>query len=558
MTSHTAGGTLAPGKSTTGAHALLAALQREGIKHLFGVPGHGAYPIYDAINDFDDLQTVVGRNEQGITFAAVTYAWISGDVAVATSVPEAGFTNAATSLLEATLSQDRVLFIVEADPIHRDIAAAVARYYVAVDDPADIGPVTHETIAKLRSARPGAAVLEITNKALGSNAPSETRPPTTRGVSRPDITGIVAALADARKPTIVTGATAVASGASRLVQEIAEALGAPVLTDGFSKGVLPETHALALGHSWTSSGPGEALLVGSDAVLVIGAPVAAAQNTVTWDPQMVVGSRSKAELAQQLLLVDWDGDAVDVLPARARAYGHVPSVLADILHGLRSAGQRPPREAGHDHTLLESVRAVPREYAEERIPWAADMLTRIRGALPGDSIVLADSLVGIWLERLHTVSGPCQMRFPWGTGTLGYGIPAAVGAKLAAPDSNVVVVAGDGAVLYNPQELATLKLYDQKVIVVVMNDNCYSAIKHNMTHAFGRSSAHELVNPDFTQLGQAFGFESRLLETSDDLPGALADAVSDSRSWLIEVPLELLPPTGLYDWSIRHGDSEPE
>jgi acetolactate synthase-1/2/3 large subunit len=547
-------------RSATGAHALLAALRGAGAKYLFGVPGHGAYPIYDAINDFDDLGTIVGRNEQGVTFAALTYAWITGDVAVATSVPEAGLTNAATSLLEATLSQDRLLFVIEADPIHKEIASAIGRYYLSVDDAADIAPAAHELIGNLRTRRPGAAILEITNRALGSSASvdleaAEAAPP----VAAPDVGAVVSALREAEKVAILTGASAVSSGASAVVQAIAELLDAPVMTDGFSKGVLPETHPLALGHTWTSSGPGEDLLQQCDAILVIGAPVAAAQNTAIWDPQMVVGRRPAHQLAQQLLLVDWDGHALDLVPARARAYGHVPSILDEIksgLTGLRDGADRTTFQ--HDPTALDRIRAVPVEYAKERIPWAADMLRSLRSVLPDDTIVLADSLVGIWIERLHTVPGPCRMRFPWGTGTLGYGIPAAVGAKLAAPENNVVVVAGDGAALYNPQELATLRLYDQKVTVVVMNDNCYSAIKHNMTDAFGRSTAHELVNPDFTLLGKAFGFESRSLGSSDELPTALADAVADNRSWLIEVPLELLPPKGLFDWAIAYADVESD
>jgi acetolactate synthase-1/2/3 large subunit len=295
------------------------------------------------------------------------------------------------------------------------------------------------------------------------------------------------------------------------------------------------------------------LLRECDAILVIGAPVAAAQNTSTWDPQMVVGSRPPSRLAEQLLLVDWDTQDLAALPAKESAFGHVPSILADIKSRLTKRN-----EAMFERAQLDGVRSVPRRYAAERIPWAADMLATIRTALPEDSIVLADSLVGIWLERLHKVPGPCRMRFPWGTGTLGYGIPAAVGAKLAAPEHNIVVIAGDGAALYNPQELATLRLYDQKVTVVVVNDNCYSAIKHNMTDAFGRSSAHELLNPDFVLLGEAFGYVSCRLSSSDELPDTLAKAAADARSWLIEVPLELLPPKGLFDWAIAHADSDTD
>jgi acetolactate synthase-1/2/3 large subunit len=138
----------------TGAHLLLRCLEAHGIRHLFGVPGHGAYPIYDALHDVPAIEPIVGRDEQGVTFAAVGYAWASGDVAVATSVPAAGLANASTPLLEATWSQDRVLFVLEEDPVHAGIAASVARYHEIVRRHEDIEPVVRELFARLRSGRP--------------------------------------------------------------------------------------------------------------------------------------------------------------------------------------------------------------------------------------------------------------------------------------------------------------------------------------------------------------------------------------------------------------------
>jgi acetolactate synthase-1/2/3 large subunit len=155
-------------------------------------------------------------------------------------------------------------------------------------------------------------------------------------------------------------------------------------------------------------------------------------------------------------------------------------------------------------------------------------------------------MVGLWVDRLVPALAPCSVRFPFGTGTLGFGIPAAVGAKLAHPDREVVVVAGDGAFLYNPQELATLLLYGQKVTLVVANDNCYGAIKHNMTETFGRAIAYELKNPDFVRLAEAFGMRGIRLAAPDDLAPALSAAIHGSGSTLIEVPLELRPPRQFY------------
>ena len=157
----------------TGAHILLRSLEQHGVRHLFGVPGHGAYPIYDALHDVPAIEPIVGRDEQGATFAAVGYAWASGDVAVATSVPAAGLANAATPLLEATWSQDRVLFLLEEDPVHAGIASSVARYHEIVRRHEDIAPVVRDLFTRLRTGRPGAAVLEIAGSVLASPGASE-------------------------------------------------------------------------------------------------------------------------------------------------------------------------------------------------------------------------------------------------------------------------------------------------------------------------------------------------------------------------------------------------
>jgi acetolactate synthase-1/2/3 large subunit len=138
------------------------------------------------------------------------------------------------------------------------------------------------------------------------------------------------------------------------------------------------------------------------------------------------------------------------------------------------------------------------------------------------------------------------MRFPMGTGTLGFGIPAAVGVKLAAPEREVVTIGGDGATLYNAQELATIRRHGLKVTVIVANDDCFSAIKHNMTALFGRAIAHELVNPDFARLAEAFGLAAVALGDPAELGDAVSAALAGDAATLIELPLELLPGTDLY------------
>ena len=135
------------------------------------------------------------------------------------------------------------------------------------------------------------------------------------------------------------------------------------------------------------------------------------------------------------------------------------------------------------------------------------------------------------------------MRSGWGngSGTLGYGFPGGIGAKLAEPDREVVCIAGDGAALYNPQELATMRLYGQKITYIVCNDDCFGAVRDNLHEGYGAPIGHELVNPDFVKLAEAFGMRGIKAETPDGIGNALREALAGDQSTLIEVPLELRP-----------------
>ncbi|MCC6628070.1 MAG: thiamine pyrophosphate-binding protein, partial [Chloroflexi bacterium] len=436
--------------AATGAHGLLSALQARGVRYLFGVPGHGAYPIYNALCDVPAITPIIGRHEQSSFFTALTYAWAGGGVAVATSVPEAGLTNAATGLLEATLSQDRVLFLLEENPMHRDVLRSVSRHYHRVDAPEDVPAAVHALLDQLEHGRPGAATLELPNRVLTArDVPVRISPDPLPLPVRP-----VAAIAEAARVlsaadrvAIVAASAAAVSGVEANLRTLAEALDAPVFVDGGAKGLLPDDHPLALGRSWSPTGPGERILQDADVILVIGAPLGGGQAGGQWDPRMVAGGRSAERLAQQLILVDWDGQDHGALPARCRLHGHIGSIVAALADAVEPTGRR----AGYPTEHLDAARDWLWEYAEGRVPWAAPFFHQLDETLPSDAIVLLDSLVGLWLDRLLTAHLPRSIRFPFGTGTLGYGVPAAVGARLACPDREVVVVAGDGAFLYNPQ-----------------------------------------------------------------------------------------------------------
>ena len=334
-------------------------------------------------------------------------------------------------------------------------------------------------------------------------------------------------LTEAAHPVVCAGGYAWTARAGRALTTLAEKLGAPVFTSSMSKGAISDDHPLGLGFSYNVGGHAERLLTEADAVLAIGPRSG-----------MATGGRPPDVLARQLIHVDWDGaDQGQAVPARLALAGHVPTILDALADRVGARAQSPWSEA-----TLERVRDAPRVAASEQIPWALPFYQALRDALPRDALLFTDSLAGLWAFRLFPAFAPNTVHFPWSTGTLGHGIPAALGAAIAQPERTIAVLAGDGAFLYNSQELAAMKYYGRKLVVVVANDDCYSAILFNTAQRFGRSIAFELANPDFVMLGQAYGMRATRLTDLDQTEEAIRAAVVADQSTLVEVPLQLRPP----------------
>ncbi len=513
-----------------GARALVDALEERGVNYLFGVPGHGAYPIYGALNSVPGIQPIIGRNEQGAAFIADGWAWTTNRVAICTSVPAAGLTNSATGLLEATLHEERMLFLLEHEPGHRDVLRSVVRYYGRADRGEDVQPAFHRLMDQLETERPAAAALEVPTEVLNAPVERAGRRPTRPSPELPEPRMLDEAanlLSRAERVAIVAGRPVVSAGAEGDLLRLAERLQAPVFAQQQAKGVMAEDHPLALGCTWSPTTPGEELLTSADVVLAVGPRAGAA--TGVRDPEL---------LARQLVHLDWDAaEQGEDKPARIKLAGHVGAslaILADLVRA-RDKGAFPAEQ-------LAAIREGPWRYAETRVPWAMGMFRSLREALPRDGLLFADSLVGLWVFRLISAYGPRSFRFPHGTGTLGYSLPGVIGAKLAEPSREAIAIAGDGAFLYNPQELATMLRYHQKLTMIVCNDNCYGAVRDNMTERFGRAIGHELANPDFVQLAEAFDMRGVRLTEPGELGTALRAALEGDRSTLIEVPVEMRPP----------------
>jgi acetolactate synthase-1/2/3 large subunit len=342
------------------------------------------------------------------------------------------------------------------------------------------------------------------------------------------VAAAAALLAAARVPLMYVGGGAVLSGASAALVRLAERLAAPVVSDYMGKGAFPEDHPLSLGCGPWRGGLIADYLARADLLLVVGARLGPVE-TREWS----------LRLPKTLVHVDIDPAVIGRhYPATVGVVGDARLALEQIAEALDALPLHPcPSPAA------EIARWKAAERAQLQGEPGFGFMAAMQGTLARDAIVVNDAaLVNAWTARCLPTCTPRSFLFPNGFAALGFGLPAAMGAKIACPERQVVVVCGDGGFLFTGQELATAVQYGVNVVVVVFNDGGYGSISRLQRAYFGSTFAADLVNPDFVRLAEAFGAWAARAGTPEEVGAALAAALAANRPVLIEVPVRLEPP----------------
>jgi acetolactate synthase-1/2/3 large subunit len=323
-----------------------------------------------------------------------------------------------------------------------------------------------------------------------------------------------------RRPLLLAGGGVVTAGATPQLLELAERLGAPIFHTAMGKRAVPGTHPLAVGMPWhraTSdlSGMEECfspLFAEADGLLAVGCRFT----------QLVTGSWT-LKLPPQLAQIDVDKEELGRhYPLKVGVHADAAEALDALLLRLPTSPRRPWAE--------------PRQPPEKRPPEGRDFVGALR-ALPEDSIVVADitRLSYVMLTEFQA-SPECDFLHPAGYVAMGYGIPAALGARAAFPDRAVVAVVGDGCFMMSGMELATAVQEELPIIVVLVNDGSLTLIKAIQRNRYeGRYLGVDLLNPDFSLFARAFGVHHRAVETASDLESALREALGVRGTILIEI-----------------------
>jgi acetolactate synthase-1/2/3 large subunit len=527
--------------ATTVADVLVRRLKEHGVRHVFGYPGGQITPVYDALAREPAVRHILARDEQAAGFMADGYARATGRPGVCLAVCGPGVLNAATPLATAFTDSTPVLLLSgqvasaglgpRSGYYHEnDQASACAsftKHRARVDDPASLVPELDRAVTALTEGRPGPVLFEVPVDVLRAEHPAgplpPVPPPTAPLAPRPqEVERLAELLAGWRKPLILAGGGVIAAGAEGQLVQLAERLGAPVFITAMGKCAIPSTHPLAAGLPWFKATSDlsnmescfSPLFGEADGLLAVGCRFT----------QLVTGTWSMPR-PPALVQIDIDPNEIGrhypvALGIHADARETLRALLAAVPVSLRS-----PWAAG---------KLAPRD------PWRMpgfDLLGPLRRALPDDAIIAADiTRLGYIMLSSFPVSRPRTFLHPAGYVSMGFGIPAALGAKTAFPERVAVAVAGDGCFLMSGMELATAVQERLPVVVILVNDGALSLIKAIQQRRYeGRYLGVDLHNPDFGLFAQAFRARYWRPDSEATFEAALREAVGLDGPALIEV-----------------------
>jgi acetolactate synthase-1/2/3 large subunit len=543
-------------RAANGAELLCNTLEALGVTHVFGVPGTQNILLYDALRR-SGIRSVLTTHELAASFMANGYYRASGRVAPLSTIPGPGFTYALTGLAEALHDSAAVLHLVGQPAIRADkrfgfqsldqggIAAPLVKRVYSVNRIEEIPRAVPEAFRLALSGEPGPVLLQWSRDALNTSVPPGGFDPPSPGPASPGtaegpFTGdarveeAAALLGAARRPVLLAGQGAAAAAGQ--VQRLAESVAAPVFTTASGRGVLPEDHPLALGFDFVRSDVRtlNELIGSSDCVLALGCKLT----------QIGTGGYLLDLPSDRLIHVDASGEVLGAnYPARMTIQGRVEAVLDRLdpavrrLRGSPSDGwslgeieawKKRLRVTPPGSSVLEPVvQGVKPETAEE-------FFGALRRALPRNCIVVTDSGLHQGLVRRHfDVLAPRGLILPSDFQSMGFGLPAAIGAKLAAPERPVVVVLGDGGFAMSGMELLTAVREKIPLTVIVFNDGRLNLIRLQQFANFGRSESVDILNPDFEDFARAVGARYALVD--HDPEDILRNAVESSHVTLVEV-----------------------
>ena len=518
----------------TGSRALLECLKREGVKTIFGYPGGAVIPLYDAISQFKDIQHVLVRHEQGAGHMAEGYALATGEVGVCLATSGPGATNLVTPIADAMMDSVPLVAItgqVKRHMIGTDafqeaditgITMPITKHNWLIRDVTKLPQIVAEAFHIARSGRPGPVLIDIPQDVLLEQfeyTPVEevdipSFKPTTRGHSR-QIQRAAELMAEAKRPILYVGGGAIYSGADAEVRALAELTHIPVTTTLKGLGAFPETHPLSLGMlGMHGTAYANYAVSECDLLIAVGA---------RFDDR-VTGKVDAWVPTAKIIHIDVDPAEIGkVLPADVPIVGDVKAVLTELIKVAT-----PGDYADWNARVAQWKQDYPLHYPADGVLHGQYVIEQIGEVSNHEGIVVTD--VGqhqMWAAQFYKCRRPRQFVTSGGLGTMGFGLPAAIGAQFGQPDKPVFCVTGDGSIQMCIQELMVATIYKLPIKICILN-NQYLGMVRQWQELFWDSQYSNVdleASPDFLKLADAYGAHSIRCSTPSGVQAALEEAM---------------------------------
>jgi len=524
----------------SGAQILLECLRQEDVTHIFGYPGGAVLPIYDAIFDCHDIKHILVRHEQGAAHMADGFARSTGKVGVCLATSGPGATNLVTGIATAYMDSIPMVAItgqVRTTAIGKDafqeaditgITMPITKHNFLVKRVEDLAPALAEAFHIARTGRPGPVLvdipLDVSKNLIEFNAatdyPKQVNIPSYKPAGPqgriPDLQIRKAAqlIADAERPVLYVGGGAIASEAQQEVTALAERTNILTTTTLLGKGAIDETHPLSMGMlGMHGTAYANHAVNQADLLIAVGA---------RFDDR-VTGNVDKFATGAKIIHIDIDPAEIGkVMQPDVPIVGDVKVILTELLKHVQ------PRPAGEwNDQIMEWKRRFPLIYPDDGKLYAEYAIEQLSALFDHDCIMTTD--VGqhqMWAAQYFKCKRPRQWITSGGLGTMGYGLPAAIGAQFANPDKRVVCLSGDGSFQMMTQELMTATVYGLPVITVVINNKSLGMVRQwqEMFYQERYSAVDLQASPDFVKLCEAYGGVGFRATTPQELREVYAQA----------------------------------
>lgn len=538
-------------QNISGSEVLLRSLLAEDVDTIFGYPGGAIMPVYDALYGYmDRLNHILVRHEQGAIHAAQGFARVSGKVGVVFATSGPGATNLVTGLADALIDSTPLVCITgqvfahllgtdafqETDVVNTTIP--VTKWNIQVTEAKDIAPAVAKAFYIAKSGRPGPVLIDITKNAQNEMIAAtdhqkceQIRTYKPKPVLQPDQVDAAAALINqAKKPYILCGQGVLLSGATDALVAFSEKTGIPVACTLLGLGGFPADHPNYVGYLGMHGNYGPNVNTNECDVLIgLG---------MRFDDR-VTGNVSKYAKQAKVIHIEIDKAEINkIIKADVAVHADAKEALEALIGKCNETKHTEWVEGFHKLNKVEFDKVItPELNSDKKELKMAEVIYHLSNITKGEAIVVTD--VGqhqMVTSRYYHFNNPRTQVTSGGAGTMGFALPAAMGAKLAQPENQVIAVIGDGGYQMTVQELGTIMQYKIPVKIVVLNNSFLGMVRQWQQLFHGkRYSCTEMVNPDFIKLAEAYSIPARKVETRDDLIPAVQEMLDAKTPYFLEV-----------------------